>query len=247
MEIPTLTRKTESLNKPGENVSVMFQNWRDILFLHWEYEPEVIQKTLPDGLFVDTYYEKAFLGITPFFLYDVRPRHFPQIKPMSNFCGINVRTYVHDYSGKPGVYFYSIDANQPDASNLAEFFYLPYNNSKIESEKNDFTGEVYFKCIRKNTRSEFAYRFSGKEFYAGTDTIEHFLIERYFLFSYNRENDQLYRGRVFHIPYPLFNAALLKFNDSLLNINGFETGGKEPDHIIASSGVDAAIFNIEQI
>lgn len=37
----------------------MYQQWRDLLFPHWEYDVAAIQATLPDGLFVDTFGGKA--------------------------------------------------------------------------------------------------------------------------------------------------------------------------------------------
>ncbi len=57
----------------------MFQSWRDLLFLHWEYSVAAIQATLPDGLFVDTFAGKAYLGIVPFFMRNIRPRFLPAV------------------------------------------------------------------------------------------------------------------------------------------------------------------------
>lgn len=51
---------------------VMYQQWRDLLFLHWEYDVAAIQATLPDGLFVDTFGGKAYLGIVPFSIRRIR-------------------------------------------------------------------------------------------------------------------------------------------------------------------------------
>ena len=59
----------------------MYQRWRDLLFLHWEYPAAAIQETLPDGLFVDTFGGKAYLGIVPFFMENIRPRRSPAVPP----------------------------------------------------------------------------------------------------------------------------------------------------------------------
>ena len=61
-ESQRLAARTRPTGKP-----VMYQQWRDLLFLHWEYSVAAIQATLPDGLFVDTFAGKAYLGIVPFF------------------------------------------------------------------------------------------------------------------------------------------------------------------------------------
>ena len=40
--------------RPARQV-VMYEQWRDLLFLHCEYSAEAIQSTLPEGLSVDTF------------------------------------------------------------------------------------------------------------------------------------------------------------------------------------------------
>ncbi|MEI6536644.1 MAG: DUF2071 domain-containing protein, partial [Verrucomicrobiaceae bacterium] len=91
--------------QPGS--PVMFQQWRDLLFLHWEYSAAAIQATLPEGLFVDTFDGKAYLGVVPFFMRKIRPRFLPAVPGISDFMELNLRTYVHDRAGVPGVWFYS--------------------------------------------------------------------------------------------------------------------------------------------
>jgi uncharacterized protein len=252
MEIPSLNKRIEARQKPSGKIPVMYQKWRDLLFLHWAYNPVLIQKTLPEGLFVDTFNNTAYVGITPFFLFDVRPKFFPTVKGISDFKEVNVRTYVFDSEGNPGIYFYSLDANQPFAVELAKFFFLPYYHSEINAQKlQDGSGNIHFKTSRKDApsfmESEFIYRFFGEETFAESGTLEFFLTERYILFSYDNENDQLYRGRVNHMAYPLFNSAVLKYDTNLLSLNGFEITAVSPDHIIGSTGVDVDIFNLEKI
>ena len=50
----------------------MFQTWDDLLFLHWDVDPDQLQRTLPDGLKVDTFEGKAYLGIIPFYMKNIR-------------------------------------------------------------------------------------------------------------------------------------------------------------------------------
>jgi uncharacterized protein len=251
MEMPTINKRIEARQKPKNGIPAMHQKWRDLLFLHWSYDPIKLQKTLPEGLFVDTFNNMAYIGITPFFLYDVKPKFLPSVKAVSEFSEVNVRTYVYDKDGTPGIYFYSLDANQPLAVELAKFFYLPYYHAAIESRKEGHTDSIFFKVKRENTPddtiSEFIYKMLGTEKFAESGSLEFFLTERYFLFSHNKEKDQLYRGRVYHMPYPLYNTTVIKYDTNLLMLNGFDIAAVSPDHIIASSGVDVDIFNLEKI
>ena len=105
----------------------MYQRWDRLLFLHWEYSPDAIQETLPPGLSVDTFEGRAFLGVVPFFMRNIRPRVLPAVPYLSNFLECNVRTYVHDENGVPGVWFFSLDTNRWLAYKIARIaFRLPY-------------------------------------------------------------------------------------------------------------------------
>ncbi len=114
---------------PPAQKPVMHQRWTDLLFLHWEYPLEALQSTLPAGLFVDTFRGKAYLGIVPFFMRNIRPRFLPALPGISNFMEMNLRTYVHDRSGVPGVWFYSLEANQRLAVEVARRFFIFLTNA----------------------------------------------------------------------------------------------------------------------
>ena len=104
----------------------MQQQWANLAFLHWEISPAVLQETLPADLEVDTYDGRAWLGVVPFDMKGVTPRHVPRFKPLTDFPEINVRTYVIK-DGKPGVWFYSLDVTSPLPVSVARrFFLLPY-------------------------------------------------------------------------------------------------------------------------
>ncbi len=105
----------------------MRQSWDHLLFLHWVLSPARIQETLPPGLWVDCHDGQAYLGIVPFFMMRIRPNGLPSVPYLSHFLECNVRTYVHDEQGTPGVWFYSLDTNRWLAHWIARnFFKLPY-------------------------------------------------------------------------------------------------------------------------
>ena len=235
------------MRPPGQ--SVMFQSWRDLLFLHWEYSVAAIQATLPDGLFVDTFAGKAYLGIVPFFMRNIRPRFLPAVPGISNFMELNLRTYVYDRSGVPGVWFYSLDANQWLAVKIArQLFHLPYQHAQMKSSRTP-EGRIRYESLRNGKRAngasclvEYA---PGLELpQPSPDSLEFFLVERYRLYS--RAPDGLRRGAVFHPPYPLCRAEVAAWDEQLLALDGFARTGRPPDHIIMSRGVDVSVFPLEQ-
>lgn len=230
--------------RPGGAV-VMRQNWRRLLFLHWAWNAAEVQATLPPGLTVDTWDDRAWLGVIPFKMETVRPRFCPPMPGLSNFPELNVRTYVRDRHGRPGVWFYSLDCAQPLAVWAARvFFGLPYFHARMRERVED--GVVY-DCRRSGAReaAHYEYRSVGNPERADEGTLEQFLIERYRLFSLLR--GRLVSGEVWHEPYPLQRAEVLLWDAGPLRQAGFDVAGGGPDHLIFSPGVDTRIFGIERV
>ncbi|MFN8391374.1 MAG: DUF2071 domain-containing protein [Bdellovibrionota bacterium] len=244
-------RAVELRERPTGRSPVGYQSWRDLLFLHWEYPAAVIQATLPPGLQVDTFDGRAFLGLIPFFMRGVRPRGLPSVPGISNFQETNLRTYVVDRFGRPGVWFYSLDANQRLAVLLARtFFALPYFSAEMNSRRDDATGVIDYCTKRRNTGaagSRFEYRAEQLIGTSEPGTLEFFLIERYLLFAYRERSKQLYSGRVHHAPYLLHSVDVGQSSDELIGLAGFAAPGRAPVHQVTSRGVDVEIFGIEKV
>ncbi|HKK19376.1 MAG TPA: DUF2071 domain-containing protein, partial [Opitutales bacterium] len=112
---------------------VMYQRWSELLFLHWAVPTEVVQAGLPKGLNVDSFEGKAWIGVVPFEMSGVRPRGLPAVPWLSNFPELNLRTYVYDEQGRPGVWFYSLDTPNAVANWTARtFFHLNYRTAKMD-------------------------------------------------------------------------------------------------------------------
>jgi uncharacterized protein len=81
MTAPTDAIRLAARVRPAQR-AVMRQRWSHLLFLHWAWDSDVVQRTLP---------------------------------------------YVYDAQGRPGVWFYSLDANQWLAVKVARScFHLPH-------------------------------------------------------------------------------------------------------------------------
>src|SRR5215216_6808958 len=106
---------------------VMYQTWSWIAFLHWSYDPRVLQRLLPDRLQVHTFEGRAWVGVTPFFLEDLRTPLAPALPWFTSFPETNVRTYVVGPDGREGLWFFSLDAARLEPVLVARSTYaLPY-------------------------------------------------------------------------------------------------------------------------
>ncbi len=247
MKQPTPAARLAARTYPADRTPFMTHEWRNLLFLHWEFDPAVIQKTLPPGLYVDQFDGKAYIGITPFWMQNVTLKSFFAVPGVSDFFEINLRTYVYDKWGTPGIWFYSLDANQLLGVQTAKaFFHLPYYYAQIQSFVNE-QQQIEFSCQREKKQVILDYCYRGEKPFemAQTDSLEFFLVERYILFTSKGQN--LASGRVHHAPYPLCTPEVLKWDDRLFEIDGLPRPHRPPDHILFSPGVDVDVFSLEDV
>ena len=186
----------------------MAQSWLDLLFAHWPVDAAILRTKIPRALKIDTYHGQAWLGVVPFRMEGVRLRGTPALPWLSAFPELNVRTYVIA-DGKPGVWFFSLDAANSIAVNVARgWFHLPYfcahMSCEFRSEWVEYTSQRAHRgapCGAFKGR----YRPAGEVFCAQPGSLERFLTERYCLYAADPRGRVL-RGEVHHGLWPLQNA-----------------------------------------
>ncbi len=236
-----------ALRQRSKSLALGRQRWSRLLFGHWEVGPREIQATLPPGLFVDTFEGSAYLGIVPFFMERVRPAWLPPLPGLSWFLELNVRTYVHDAAGNPGVWFYSLDCNQPVAVAIARrFFHLPYFHARMRARQQGAT--IYYQSRRRGAASaegRYAWEPATDGTPARAGTLEFFLVERYLLYAADAQG-RLLAGRVHHAPYRIYTPNVSEFSVEPARAAGFALNGA-PVSWIAAGAVDVTVFPLERI
>jgi uncharacterized protein YqjF (DUF2071 family) len=187
---------------------LMGQTWLDLLFAHWPLAPAALEPLVPHPLTLDTYDGRAWIGVTPFVLSGLRLAPTPPMPYFSTFPEVNVRTYA-SLGGKPGIYFFSLDAASRVAVATARRFYrLPYFLAEMDATKSG--GRMAYRSKRTDERGHEAelvmrYRPSGPVAVAQPGSLEHFLAERYCLYTINEQGQPL-RAEIHHPPWPLQHA-----------------------------------------
>jgi len=188
---------------------IMTQRWNDLLFLHYALPPETLRPLVPEVLSLDTYQQRAWVSVTPFWISHLRPPGVPPLPGFSHFSEINVRTYV-TRDGKPGVYFFSLDASNLSAVWGARMFYrLPYWQATMKLKGRGGPRIEYVSKRQhgpKPAELRCSYGPSSQPFPARPGSLEHFLTERYCLYAASRK--RLYRGEIHHLPWELQQAAI---------------------------------------
>lgn len=209
---------------------IMAQSWHDLLFAHWAVDAAELLPHIPAKLVIDTFKGQAWLGIVPFRMSGVRLRWTPPLPWLSAFPELNVRTYV-TAEGKPGVWFFSLDAANPVAVAAARLsFHLPYFKARMKC--NEVEGWIQYQSGRSHPGApgaafEARYRPAGEFFEAQRGTLEHFLTERYCLYS-AASDGQIYRGEIHHPPWLLQPAEAQFTRNSMTAAAGLAAPAELP-------------------
>lgn len=211
----------------------MRQQWRDLAYLHFRYDPAQVAPLLPPGLEVDTFDGAAWVGLIPFSMRDVGGARGPAVPYFGAFAEVNVRTYVH-VDGVPGVWFCSLDVDRLAPALVARATYrLPYCWGATSHRRD---GDTVVTEVRRRwpTRTEP----SRLEVRAGPvvvpDELAVFLTARWGLYS--RARSGLRYAPVDHEPWPLRAATAERVDDVLLRAAGLPSPETDP-HVLFSDGV----------
>lgn len=219
------------------------QEWRELLFLHWTFPLEVVRPLVPASLDLDAWEGRAYVGLVPFAMKAIRSSWMPE-KAGLDFLETNVRTYVlHD--GVPGVWFFSLEASSWLAVRVARLVWnLPYFHAEMESRRKGDAIE-YASTRRSEDKAHVKATWELGEMLGPSreGTLEHFLLERYMLFSLTRAGG-VRKGQVHHVPYPAQRARLVGgIDQTLLSAAGLPLEANAPPEAVHyAEGVDVEVF-----
>ena len=228
------------------------QMWSDLCFLHWPVDARLLRRKLPIGLEVEEFDGSAWIGVVPFRL-RIRVRGLPAIPRVQVFPELNVRTYV-TAEGRPGVWFFSLDAPSPLAIHFARTrFHLPYYRAELTCAVPKTPEDwIEFSSVRTDpiarddpaARFRARYRPKGEAEPARLGTLDHFLTERYCLYSADRAGG-IHRGEVHHPPWPLQEAEVELEENSMTEPWGIPLEG-EP-RVAFARRTDVATWGLEAV
>jgi uncharacterized protein YqjF (DUF2071 family) len=204
----------------------MRQTWNDLMFAHWRIDVEDLERVVPPQLPVDTQDGSGWVGVTPFLVSGLRLRGTPPVPPFSRFPELNVRTYV-TVDGKPGIYFFSLDAARRSAVFAARRGYrLPYFHAQMSFSAG---AELEFRSERLSDDGPPAdfgsrYRPQGAVSPPAPGSLEEFLTERYCLYTLDARG-RIHRGEIHHPPWPLQRAQATLSRNTMAAALGFQLQG----------------------
>jgi uncharacterized protein len=217
--------------------------WHHLLFAHWQVPAEQLRPLLPAGLELEQFAGSAWLGVVPFGMRGVRLRGTPAAPFWSAFPELNVRTYV-TAQGKPGVWFFSLDAARWLAVRAARRIHLPYFDADMSmTAGSDGWVEYHSRRVHRHApAAEFQgrYRPIGRTYVTRDGQLDHWLTSRYALYTAN-QHGRLARLEVHHAPWPLQPAEA----DLSVNCMSQQIGinlSRTPDVVHYASSLDVVAW-----
>lgn len=222
--------------------TVGYQRWDDILFLHWPVPLDVVQAHVDPRLEIDTFDGQPWVSLTPFTMKNARLRFMPPLPGISRFHELNFRTYVRR-DGVAGIWFFSLDAASPLAvAGARAAFGLPYFNARMKrwrvGEDRHCTSE---RLGPDQASVRVAWRPRGELPAHPVGSLEHFLVERYSLYS-RLPIGALARVDVRHPAWALREVVVLDFEESVSARHGLP-GPTGVPLAHASAGVDVRVLH----
>ncbi len=228
---------------------VMSQQWSRLLFLHWRLAPEAIRARVPSVLELDLFDGAAWVSMTPFLITRARPRGFPSLPGLSAFPELNCRTYVR-LNGRPGVYFFSLDAGSRIAVEGARrFYHLPYFNARMRVAERPAGGTEY-ESVRTDRRGPAAvfkasYGAAGPLEAPGAGTVDRWLVERYCLYAVEHDGG-VTRTEIHHLQWQLGEAWCTLGENTVPQAASLGELG-DPDLVALTAPLDVAVWWPERV
>lgn len=203
----------------GGRKPLFLGNWERVLFIHYEADPEVLQRQIPFEL--DLWKGNAVVSVVAFSMRQLRPAFGGKpaewlLRPIANHEFLNVRAYVRP-GGRPGIFFMTEWINNRLSLPLGPHLYgLPYRYARIAYEHHHEQG-----WVAGRAGGSFAYEGqlpAGTKFdVCPAGSLDEFLLERYSAFT---ERGGIKRSfDIWHEPWPQTSIAL-SVKDDLLRDTG---------------------------
>ncbi len=210
-----------------------YQEWNDVVFLHWQVDLKELQKIVPGDLEIDLYEGKPWVSLVAFTMEKIRPRNLPPFSLISDFDEINIRTYVRN-NNKAGVYFLSIEGGNRISCKIAKTLSeLPYRYSKLIRQGNFYSSENREFKDKMNISYKIGQKLTEK-----TD-LDKWLTERYTLFQ--DTSISINEFEIHHIEWPTYEIDLKEIEIDYPRFKNFVNN--LPDRTHYSTGVQVIAWD----
>lgn len=183
-----------------------YQEWHDVLMLHYVADRNYLAGLLPEGLTLDTFEGAVWVSLFAFTVKKLRPRFLPPLPYISNFNEVNLRTYVIR-DGIPGIYMLRIEADKLIDVLIPRWFLgIPYTKSGM------YRRGGYFFSANSTTKKELEVEFTHQRSAGEKAPLDVWLTERHALYVNHKK--KLFRFDIHHKEWTLRDAFVSGINQN---------------------------------
>jgi uncharacterized protein len=162
---------------------VMGQSWVDLLFAHWRLPEAALRAVVPDAVPIDSYDGSAWIGITPF-----RDHRRAPARPSAAALAVPVpraqRTHVHHDRRTTRHLVLQPRRCRAAAALAARLAYrLPYRHARMAITRSEHRIQYRSQAVGARAVLRASYEPAGPVSHPADGTLEHFLTERYCLYT----------------------------------------------------------------
>lgn len=218
--------------------TVFNQGWRDLAFLHWAVDPELVAPLLPAGTRPDVHDGRSYVGLIPFRMRRIGVLGSPGLPYVGSFLETNVRLYSTDEQGRRGVVFRSLEADRLLPVLAARWVAgLPYTWARMTVEREG--DRITYASRRRwpgpsGAHSRIELRVGARLEDPGP--LASFLTARWGLHQRAGRRTAYWPNE--HPEWPLHEAELLACDEDLIAAAGLPSVTGAPDSVLFSPGVD---------
>ncbi len=219
---------------------VMNQDWRDLTYLHWAVEPDLVTRFMPPGVRPDTFEGRTYVGLIPFRMVDAGFGRRQRVPWAGTFLETNVRLYSVDSTGRRGIVFLSLDCDRAVVVAGARMVVgLPYrwarmtHTSRAVSDGQEHSYRARLRWPGVSASSHITVRVGESR---EATPLDDFVSARWGLHT-SRLGRTTYVPNS-HEPWPLRSAEVVELDDELVRSVGLgDLASRAPDHVAFSDGV----------
>jgi uncharacterized protein len=218
--------------------ALMRQHWRDVIFVHWPADPEVVAPLLPAGTSPDIIGDVTYVGLVALRMCRVAPAGLPPLPYLSWFPEVNVRLYSVGADGRRGVTFLSLDAARLVPVLVGRGAVgLPYQWSRLRVNREGDTVRYQGRRLwpqHRGARLRLAVR-------VGEPVTSPTGLETFWTARWGAHTRRYGYLPAEHPRWPLYRATLLELAQDLIPAAGLPAVAGPPCSVLYSPGVAARL------